>query len=73
MRQTLLTCDWCGNKIEVGEFTNGLPEEWFVLGFHKGSFVDKDDWRITHHFCSEVCMNKAVKIKSLNLTPWVSQ
>ena len=57
-----LICDYCG-KVGVGdEHHFSLPGGWYVIGYHAQSFVAHDDWRITHHFCSFKCLDKAIKI-----------
>lgn len=62
MRRLELTCDNCGKTEKGDEYHYGLPKGWYVLGFHCQSFVAHDDWRVTHHFCSAECMDKAVHI-----------
>lgn len=51
------TCDYCGAILH-----NKLPQGWYKLAYHKESFLDINDWRVTHHFCSLDCMDGAVKV-----------
>lgn len=62
MRKVELVCDYCGKVEPGGEEHFNLPKGWCVLGFHCQRFLAVDDWRITHHFCSQKCIDAAVKI-----------
>jgi len=66
-RKLELTCDYCGKTAKGDEYHYGLPKGWYVLGFHCQSYLAYDDWRITHHFCSSECMDKAVKVNPPHL------
>jgi len=71
METTIYKCDNCGKEAK-----DVVPAGWFLLGFAmikhlqfpegiklKTPIANKPDWQITHHFCSEQCMNEAVKVK----------
>lgn len=62
MRRKDLTCDCCGKTEEGDEHHYGLPAGWYVVGYHGQRFLAYDDWRVTHHFCSLDCMDKAIKV-----------
>lgn len=61
MRKLELTCDFCGKTENGDEYHYGLPKGWYILGYHCQRYC-YDDWRVTHHFCSLDCMDKAIKV-----------
>ena len=64
MKDVKLICDSCGEEDHGSENHFDLPLGWIVLGFHSQRFAAYDDWRVTHHFCSRECMDKAVKVST---------
>ncbi len=64
MKKTELICDYCGESLPQIECAL-LPKDWYALAYHKGTYC-YDDWRVTHHFCSLNCMNKAVKVAAVS-------
>lgn len=62
MKIVELMCDYCEKRAKGDDCHFNLPKGWFVLGFHSQSFVAADDWRVTHHFCSSECLDRAIKI-----------
>jgi len=62
MKKQELICDYCGKVASGGEMEAELPKGWCILGYHCQRFACIDDWRITHHFCSQTCLDKAVKV-----------
>lgn len=70
MKKIIYCCDNCDAKAE-----DYLPANWFILGFAQVKSIEMPDiklrrplmkfpydWQETHHFCSEECMNEAVKV-----------
>ncbi len=65
MKKFILVCDNCSKEVILkteGFVSSDLPPNWIAWGYHKGSFLDPHDWRVTHHFCCGECMGKAVKV-----------
>lgn len=57
MRYQVYKCDVCEKKVE----SQPLPEGWYEIGWHqsKETFpIAELPWNVTHHFCSEHCMNE---------------
>jgi len=70
MEEIKYICDNCKTEAK-----DTVPAGWFLLGFArikelqfpsgiklKYPIHDKPEWLVTHHFCSEDCMNGAVKV-----------
>lgn len=60
METIVYKCDNCGTEA-VGR----IPEKWFLLGYaitRNFTIEIQPEFTITHHFCSEECMDNQVKV-----------
>ena len=60
MEETTFYCDNCKKEAK-----DAIPAGWYLLGFARIKEIEFPsglNWQISHHFCGEECMNRAVAV-----------